>query len=122
MTGRNRSGRIGVLIQKEMATLLIDKVKDPRVAGITLSGIRMSRDLKSARLYFSVIGGREKRDAAYAGLESAKGFLKRAIGERLALRYVPEITFEYDDTLEKGRRIEVLLEKLRADEQGEGSE
>lgn len=115
MSGRNRTERIGVLIQREMAMLLIEKVKDPRVAGITLSGIRVSRDLKSVRQYFSVMGGPEERETARAGLESAKGFLKRAIGERLALRYVPEILFEYDDTLERGRRMEVLLDKLKSE-------
>lgn len=121
MTGRSRADRIGALIRKEMAVLLIEKVKDPRVSGITLCGIRMGKDLKSARLYFSVLGGPERREAAYAGLESAKGFLKRAIGERLGLRYVPEIVFEYDDTLEKGHRMEVLLERLKTETPGDAS-
>ena len=81
-----------------------------------MTGIRMSDDLKQARVYYSVIGEKEQIKRAQAGLESAKGFVKREIGLRMSLRYVPVITFIHDPTLETGDHMDRLFEKLKSDE------
>lgn len=89
--------------------LLLERVKDPRVKGVTVTGIRLSDDLKLARVYFSVMGSRDQVDRAQAGLDSARGFIKKQMGLRMGLRYVPEITFVHDASLEKGSTMDKLF-------------
>ncbi|MFH1490371.1 MAG: 30S ribosome-binding factor RbfA, partial [Pseudomonadota bacterium] len=91
MLAGKRSVRVGDQILKEIADLLLRKVKDPRVKGVTLTGIEVSRDLKNARIFFSVLGGHEAVKKAMAGMESAKGFIKREVGFRTDLKYIPEL-------------------------------
>ncbi len=116
MLAGKRTIRVGEQILKEIAVLLLESVKDPRVKSVTMTGIRLSKDLKHARVYYSVLGGRGEVGRAQAGLDSAKGYIKRKIGQRLALRYVPELLFIHDESLEVGTNLEKLLETLKRDE------
>ena len=116
MLAGQRSVRVGDQLLREIADLLMKKVNDPRVEGVTLTGIRVSRDLKQARIFFSVLGEDEKIMKAEAGLKSAKGFIKREIGFRMELKYIPEIMFKHDPTLKKGNYMEMLLDKLKTDQ------
>jgi len=112
MTSGKRAVRVGDLILRELAFLLLEKVKDPRIRGVTLTGIRLSNDLKQAKVFFSVLGEKEDVEKALKGLNSAKGFIKRQIGERMELRYVPEILFVHDASLETGSHLEKVFESL----------
>ena len=114
-----RSDRVADLLKKEIADLVFRRVKDPRVAGITISGVEVSGDLKQARVYFCVMGrnaGDDAQKSAALGLEKAKGFIRMELGRRLSLRYVPRIQFEYDTSFEYGDKIEKLLKELHKDE------
>jgi ribosome-binding factor A len=122
MLAGKRTARVGDQILKGVADLLAKKVRDPRVEGVTLTGIDLSNDLKHARVYFSLIGGEDDILKARSGLDSAKGYIKREIGRRFKLRYVPDIIFDHDPTLETGNRMERLFENLRAKEPGVSSE
>ncbi len=115
MLAGKRADRVGDQILKGIAELLMQKVKDPRAEGVTLTGIWLSDDLKQARVYFSVIGEKEDVIRAKSGLESAKGYIKRKIVKRVKLRYIPEIVFEHDPTLEAGDRMERILQKIRSE-------
>jgi ribosome-binding factor A len=115
MLAGNRTVRVGDQILKEMAVLLLEKVRDPRVERVTLTGIRITKDLKSAKVFYSVIGSPDAAARAQAGLDSAKGFMKKQLGLRMSLRYVPELRFIYDDTLAGGAHMDKLLEGLHAD-------
>lgn len=110
-----RSVRVADLLLQEVAELLSRKVKDPRVAGVTLTGVEMSNDLKHAKIYFSHLGETEDVKRAKGGLESAKGFIKREIGQHLDLRYIPEMVFIHDPSLKKGAEMEKLFEKLKSE-------
>jgi ribosome-binding factor A len=112
----NRANRVSDLILREIADLLMRKVKDPRVKGITLTGALVSKDLRHAKVYFSVMGGEEEIRRAQVGLDSARGFIKREIGLRMDLKYVPEILFKHDPSLEKGSEMEKLFQKIKEDE------
>lgn len=116
MLAGKRAVRVGDQILKEIAELLVTKVKDPRVKATTLTGIHLSDDLKHARVYYSVMGDEEDILRTQAGLDSAKGFIKRKIGLRMDLRYVPDIVFEHDLSLEKGNKMERLFEKIKLNE------
>jgi ribosome-binding factor A len=111
-----RATRIGDQVLKEMADLLMKRVKDPRVEGVTLTGIFVSNDLRYARVYYSVMGGEKAILQAKAGLESAKGFIKREIGLRLELRYMPDLVFKHDPSLATGAHMEKLLHQIRREE------
>ncbi len=115
MLAGKRAVRLGDQILKEIAQILLEKVKDPRVQGVTMTGIHLSNDLRQAKVYYSVIGTRAEVKTAQAGMDSAKGFIKREIGLRMALRYIPEITFIHDSSLENGSHMDRLLEKLKSD-------
>lgn len=116
MLAGKRAERVGDQIQKEISSLLLERVKDPRVRGVTITGVSLSNDLKRAKVFFSVIGERDNIKKAQAGLDSAKGFIKREIGLRMSLRYTPEIIFMYDASLESGSRMDSLFEKLKVNE------
>ena len=118
MLAGKRAVRIGDQLLREMADLLLRKVRDPRIKGATLTGVRLSNDLRHARVYYSVIGDREDLERTQAGLDSAKGFIKKEIGHRMDLKYMPDITFEHDPSLEKGDYMERLFEKLKGEESG----
>ncbi|MBN2125531.1 MAG: 30S ribosome-binding factor RbfA [Deltaproteobacteria bacterium] len=115
MAAGRRAIRVGDLMRREIADLLMTKVKDPRVRGITLTGVRLSNDLRYARVFFSIMGGEEEILKAQAGLDSAKGFIKREIGRRMDLKYMPEILFKHDPSLETGSHMERIFEKLKTD-------
>jgi ribosome-binding factor A len=113
MATGNRAQRVGDQILKVIAPFLLQKVKDPRVEGVTLTGVRLSKDLKVAKVYFSVLGEDKNIRNAADGLESAKGFIKRELGSRLDLRVMPDIQFLHDESFARALRIERLLEDLR---------
>ena len=122
MLAGKRAVRVGDQILRGVADLLMHKVKDPRIKGVTLTGIDLSNDLKHARIFFSVIGNQDEVIKAQSGLDSAKGYIKREIGLRCELRYVPDIIFEHDTTLETGDRMERIFDKLRVEDTGESLE
>jgi ribosome-binding factor A len=112
----SRAGRVGDLMQREIAELLMRRVKDPRVKAITITGVFVSKDLRHAKVYFSLIGDEKSVRLAQDGLDSAKGFIKREIGLRLDLKHVPDIVFKHDPSLEEGSRMEKLLQKIKEHE------
>lgn len=111
-----RASRVGDLILREIADLLMTKVKDPRVKTTTVTGIFVSKDLRYAKVYFSLIGDEQEILEAQKGLDSAKGFIKREIGLRLDLKYVPEIVFRHDPSLAEGDHMEKLFQRLKTEE------
>ena len=112
MLAGKRSARVGEQILKEIAELIEHRVKDPRVKGVTLTGVEMSNDLKYARVFFSVLGRDVEPRDVLDGFSSAKGFIRREIGARMELRYVPELDFRHDTSLEHGEKMEKLLDSL----------
>ena len=116
MLAGKRALRVGDQILKELSFVLLDRVTDPRVKGVTVTAVKLSNDLKRASVFFSVIGEQEQISRAQAGLDSAKGFIKRQISLRMSLRYTPEIVFIYDPSLKSGSDMEKVFEKLKSDE------
>lgn len=108
-----RSEKVAEAIHEEISGLLIKGVKDPRIGMVTVTGVKVTDDLHLATVYFSVIGTEGDRKGAEAGLNSAKGYLRREIGKVLRMRYVPELLFRYDESVEYGSRIESLLKQIQ---------
>ena len=114
MIAFERSDRVSGLIQKVLSEILHKDIKDPRLKKTTITEVEVSRDLKLARIYFTTSSGQQKKDAAIKGFNSARGFIKRTLAHELGLKYMPDIKFFYDDSLEYGSRIDSLI-KLTKD-------
>lgn len=111
----SRSNRVAESIHKEVSSLLLKGLKDPRVGFVTITAVDVTRDLRHARIYFSVIGDENERENAQKGLNSSASYIRRELGQRLRMRYVPEIQFKYDSSLEYGNRIESLIREIHSD-------
>ncbi len=112
-----RADRVADLIKMEMADLLLKQVRDPRIGAVTITDVKVSDDLRTARLFFVELGKDACSADVRAGLEKATGFLRRELGRRLQLRYVPELIFTYDPSFAYGSRIDALLMEIRREEE-----
>ena len=106
-----RTARVSRQIQQELSDVIERELKDPRVGMITLTGVQMTPDLHTARVFFSRLGSAEEREESRRALEHAAGFLRRELGARLRLRYLPELRFFVDDSLDVSERISRILER-----------
>ncbi len=111
--GFSRSRRIANLLREEMARMLFGEIKDPRVHGlVSVIDVKVSEDLRKAVFFVSVFGGAAEQESVLEGLNSARGFIQYTLGHRLDLRWVPEVHFELDRTLDSQERIERLLASI----------
>jgi len=104
-----RAERVAEAVRDVIAEMLQREIKDPRIGMITLTTVRLSADLKHARVFFSCVADEAGRQRSLNGLRSAAGFIKGQIARRLKLRFAPEITFLFDATLEEADRLAALL-------------
>ena len=110
-----RSERVADAIKKELANLLQNEIKDPRLPEMaSVVAVEVTRDLSLARVYISVLGNDEEKKDCQAAIESASGFIRREIGKRVRLRKVPELRFKIDDSIERGMRISRLIDETMA--------
>ena len=115
MTSFSRAERVSGLIQETLSELLNKRIHDPRLHMATITRVKMSTDLKSARIYYAIYGGDKKLEDAAKGFESARGFIKRILAPKLGLRYMPDLKFFYDDSFDYGSHIDQLFEKIKTD-------
>ena len=106
--GRNQ--RLGAQIMRTLSELLRFEVKDPRLQGVSLTAVDLSRDLSVAKVYFSLLNPDDDAGPALAGLEKASGFLRRKLGAAMKVRHVPELRFAHDDSAEHGMKISELID------------
>ena len=107
-----RTERMASLIQDELSELILKKLKDPRIGFVTLTGVDLSPDLKWARVYYTVMGKEEEKDETQKALEHSAGFLQHKIALALKLRFTPKLTFQLDESLEEGMKIDGILRDL----------
>ena len=104
-----RKRRVDELLKQEIAAVLSTQLKDPRIGFATVMAVKSAPDLRSARVYVSVLGSEEEKQATLAILCGAAGFVRARVGNAVTLKYVPELRFELDRTLEEAARIETIL-------------
>ncbi|HOE69094.1 MAG TPA: 30S ribosome-binding factor RbfA [Candidatus Omnitrophota bacterium] len=107
-----RTERVGSLLQMELGKLILERVKDPRLGFVTLTHVKVTADLKSAVVFFTVMGDAAKRKDSLDVLRRAAGFLQREVGKTLTMRYTPHLQFELDDMVDKSFEIEALIRKI----------
>ncbi len=111
-----RSERISDLIHREISNMLLRDISDPRISMVTITGTKVSDDLGVATVFFSIIGDQSKWEEANRGFRSCKGFIKRELGRRLKLKYIPDIRFREDRSLETGEKMDKVLSDLNKDD------
>jgi len=111
-----RADRVADLIRQELSGILRREAHDPRIANITVTDVKLTDDLRSARIYFVELGRDRQSEGVERGLARAKGFLRRELGRRLQLRYVLDLSFFYDPSFESGATIPRLLREIGKDE------
>lgn len=107
-----RADRVAEEIRAELADIALKKLKDPRVGFVTLTRVEVSDDLKHAKVFFSVMGDEAVKKESLKGLKSAAPFIRGEIGRRLKLRYMPELMFIIDESIERGAKMLDLLRHL----------
>ncbi len=124
MADRRRMERINGLLREEIAGLLSSQVNDPRLRGlITITQVRTASDLRSARVYISVMGAEAVRQDALAGIQSSASYLRRELRSRVTLRHVPFLTFQLDDAMLEADRLMQLIDDLEVQEEpGDGAQ
>ncbi len=109
----SRSQRMAEQVRRELAELVRDEIKDPRVNWVSFTAVKVSRDLSNAVAYFTVLND-DERDTAEEGLNKASGFIRRELGKRIRSRIVPSLRFVYDVSIERGTSMESLIAKARS--------
>lgn len=113
-----RMRRVDEAMRAVLSDAISKDLKDPRVGFVTVTGVKTSPDLRHARVYVSVLGDDEAREASIEGLRSAHGFLQHRIATELSLKHTPALVFEYDKSVDRGMRISQLIDSALGEEQG----
>lgn len=107
-----RSAQVGEAIQREISAIIEREINDPRIGFITVTRVDCTPDLRYARVYVSILGDDKKIQENLNGLQSAKKFVRKLIGERIRLRYTPEIEFRLDQSIREGAKIDAIMKEL----------
>ena len=108
-----RQDKVSKTLLREISSIIHDEVKDHRLGFITVTDVELTQDLRCAKVYFSVLGSEEQQRQSILALENAKGFIRRLVAQRIKLRFVPEIIFKIDKSIEYGFKIEEQLRKIK---------
>lgn len=120
MADARRAERVAEAIREDVARFLSDGAKDPRLVGmVTVTAVDVPRDLRSARVFVSIMGSESQRAATLEALESMKGHLRSRIAKAIRLRVAPELSFKLDESVARAARIESLLAQVRDKKTGD---
>jgi ribosome-binding factor A len=112
-----RTERLNHLLRQEITELLQREAKDPRLSAmVSVTRVSVSSDLRYAKVFISVLGTEEEKKGVLAGLHAASGFLRRGLSSRLSMRYTPELSFSYDDTMEQAGKVLQLIQQVSSGE------
>lgn len=111
-----RQRQVGELLHQEISRIIQYETKDPRLGFVTVTGVDVSPDLRQARVHVSVFGDRTEVKNTLTGLTSGASYFRRLLGQSLSLRYIPELSFKLDTSLEYGMHIEALLDEIKEED------
>ncbi len=117
MVSKLRAQRIGDRIREELSQMLLLEIADPRLNGVSVTDVRVDRELAFANIYVSAIEGSERADEILAGLNHARGYLRYELSHRIDLRTFPQLKFHWDPTFERAERIDQIIKALNFDEE-----
>lgn len=109
---KHRSGRINEEMKKEISSIVMNGLKDPRItAMVTITDVEVTSDLRYAKVFVSIFGTETQKSDSLDALKSSAGYIRREVGKRIQLRYVPELIITVDDTIDRGMHIDELIRK-----------
>jgi ribosome-binding factor A len=111
----NRTQRVGGQIQRELAQIIQQELRDPRLGMVTISAVEVSKDMTHAKVFITLMNPDQDVNATLKVLKKASGFLRHALGKRILLRVLPELHFVYDSSVDEGLRISALLDAVAAE-------
>jgi ribosome-binding factor A len=111
-----QKGRAKELIRQMVADLLMRRVKDPRVSEVSIIDVDLSADYSVAKIYYNIVGGSASLEEVQKGLESCKSFIRIQLKKGIRLRVIPDLVFQYDETLDRAMAIEELIHKIHDEE------
>ncbi len=111
-----RAERIAEAIKKEVSDLLVREIRDPRIGFASITDVEVSGDLRIVKIFVSVFGDDQQKNDTMAGLESAKGLIRSAIGRRVQLRYTPDVVLKLDESIARGAKINAILREVDPDQ------
>ena len=114
--GQLRAAKLQELMKQEISQIILQELKDPRIGFVTVTKVSVTGDLREAKVYVSLMGSDEQIKDCWQGLTSSLGFIRREIGQRIRLRFTPEISFAIDKSLDYSAHIHELLLKIKAEE------
>ncbi|MBI5123844.1 MAG: 30S ribosome-binding factor RbfA [Candidatus Omnitrophica bacterium] len=112
-----RPERVQEALRQEISRIVLNEIKDPRIGFVTITKVELTKDLRYAKVYFSVLGDMKEKGLALKGLNSAKGYIKNLIADRIKLRFMPELVFKIDDSLEHTKHIYDILDQIKAEKE-----
>jgi ribosome-binding factor A len=111
-----RADRVADLVKVEIADIILRRIRDPRVSRLTVTGVKMSDDLRTAKIFFVELGEDVCHPETLEGLQKAGSFIKKELGKRLKLRYVPDLIFKQDTSFAYGSRIDSLISEIHKED------
>lgn len=112
----NRIVRISEEIKREVSDIIQNDLKDPRITGlISVTKAAVTNDMRYAKIFISIMANAEEQKSILQGLKNASGFIRKELGQRINIRYTPEIIFELDDSIEYGIKISNILKQISTD-------
>jgi len=107
-----RREKVAQRIKEEVSKIIHDDIKDPRIGFFTISRVDLTDDLRYAKIYYSILGTAEQKKSAQTGLKSALKYVRKLVGERIKLRYTPEICFKIDESIEYSIHLDEIFDKI----------
>jgi ribosome-binding factor A len=117
-----RADKVAETIHEIICSVLSRGLNDPRIGFVTITAVELCDDLSLAKIFFTVIGDDKAKKDTEAGLNSAKGFIRREVGKNLTIRHTPELLFKYDSSLDYASRIDSILKEIGTEHDGNNSE
>ena len=117
----HRSHRLAEELKNEISAIIAQEVKDPRVGFATVTEVKVSPDMRHARVAVSVLGSSEEKQETLEALVRATGYIRRLVGARVRMRHTPELSFVYDDSIERGDQMMRLLDEIKSESTEERS-
>jgi ribosome-binding factor A len=113
---KKREQRVGELLKEEISQIILREMNDPRIGFVSVTDVQVSGDLINAKVFVSVYGTEKEKEDTMKGLDQAKGFVRKLVGDRITTYHTPEIIFRYDNSIEHGVHISNLIKKVRKED------
>jgi len=112
-----RPERIASEMREYISNIIAEEIKDPRIGFITITRVEVTPDIRNAKVYFSSLGGKDEKESAAEGLNSAAGFIRKSLGEKMRIKFTPELLFRLDESAEYSIHLNQIFDKIHKEKE-----